>query len=448
VPRVHAGPNLGAITITKAFRITQMLRSTRWYIAILVLTAVGCAKPNVYQEPPPPKVKVASPLIQAVTNYIEETATTEAVAKVEVRARVQGFLDSVNFEPGTEVGRGELLYAIEPQMYQARVASAEADVLAQQARLKKAQLEKERQERIRAQDPGATSEATVVAAQAEFDGADAAVKQAQALAKQAQIDLQYTQIVAPIEGRVGKTLVREGNLVGSGGEATLLTTIIDYDPIWANFNISERLLLELRDAMADDESGAVDNNKKIPIFLRRENDKGFPFEGHFDYADLAVDQSTGTFMIRGIFPNSERRILPGLFVTVRIPVSIQEQAILIPERAVTADQAGRFVLVVNTENEVERRTVTTGIKVGELVVITEGLTAADTVITDGLQRARPGAKVTPERIELKSAKAAAEAVQTSGSNPPTPPDVAIDDFPEPSSAGEAASAEVAAPSEP
>ena len=313
--------------------------------------------------------------------------------------------------------------------------------------MKKAKLEKERQERIRAQDPGATSEATVVAAQAEFDGADAAVKQSQALLKQAQIDLQYTKIVAPIKGRVGKTLVREGNLVGSGGEATMLTTIVDYDQIWANFNISERLLLELRDAVADDESGRVDN-EKIPVFLSRENDKGFPFEGHFDYADLAVDQSTGTFMIRGIFPNSQRRILPGLFVRVRIPVGTQENAILIPERAVTADQAGRYALVVNLENEVERRTVTTGIKVGELVVITEGLTAEDTVITDGLQRARPGAKVTPERIELKSDEAVAEAVQASGSNPPTPPDVAIDDSEEPVSAVEAAPAEVAVPSEP
>jgi RND family efflux transporter MFP subunit len=425
-----------------------MLRSTRWYIAFLVLTAVGCAEPNVYQEPPPPKVKVASPLIQTVTNYIEETATTEAVAKVEVRARVQGFLDSVKFKPGTEVARGDLLYEIEPQLYQARVASAEADVLAQQARLKKAKLEKERQERIRAEDPGATSETTVIAAQAEFDGADAAVKQAQALLKQAQIDVQYTKIVAPIEGRVGKTLVREGNLVGNGGEATMLTTIIDYDPIWANFSISERLLLELREAVADDESGRVDD-QKIPVFLSRENDQGFPFEGHFDYADLAVDQSTGTFMIRGIFPNLQRRILPGLFVTVRIPISMRENAILIPERAVTADQAGRYALVVNSENEVERRTVTTGMKIGELVVVTEGLTAEDTVITDGLQRARPGAQVTPERIELKSDKAAAEAVQTSGSNPPTPPDVAIDDdSEEPVGDGEAASTEVAVPSEP
>ena len=424
-----------------------MLRTTRSYLAFLVLAAVGCAKSNVYQEPPPPKVKVASPLIQAVTNYIEETATTEAVGKVEVRARVQGFLDSVNFEPGTDVARGDLLYEIEPQLYQARVASAEADVLAQEARLKKARLEKDRQERIRAQDPGATSEATVVAAQAEFDAADAAVKQSQALLKQAQIDLEYTKIVAPIDGRVGKTLVREGNLVGSGGEATMLTTIIDYDPIWANFNISERLLLELRDAVAEDESGSVDN-KAIPIFLGRENDQGFPFEGHFDYADLAVDQSTGTFMIRGVFPNSQRRIVPGLFVRVRIPMSIQENAILVPERAVTADQAGRYVLVVNSENEVERRTVTTGVKIGEFVVVSEGLAAADTVITDGLQRARPGAKVTPERIELKSDHAAAKAVQTSGLNPPAPPGVGVDSSLEPSTPGVAGPAEGERPPEP
>jgi RND family efflux transporter MFP subunit len=372
---------------------------THWHLAFSLLLIAGCTQPNVYQEPPPPNVKVASPITQAVTNYIEETATTEAVAKVEIRARVQGVIDSVNFEPGSSVSEGDLLYEIEPELYEARVESAEADLLTQKARIKKAELDKDREEEL--QKKGATSTASVVTAQAEFETAKAAVLQSEAQLKQARIDQQYTKVLAPIDGRVGKTLVKQGNLVGGGIDATLLTTIIQYDPIYANFSISERRLLELTDSVRKDEKGELDR-KSIAVFLKRENDKGFPFQGHYDYADLAVDQSTGTFMIRGIFPNPDRKILPGLFVAVRLPIGVQENAVLVPERAIAEDQAGRFVYVVDSENEVERRKVSVGMRVGEMVVVQEGVTTEDTIIVDGLQRARPGAKVNPQRIELKS----------------------------------------------
>ena len=377
----------------------------------------GCNQPNVYQEPPPPDVKVASPIVQTVTNYLEETATTEAVAKVEIRARVEGVVDSVNFEPGTDVNQGDLLYEIEPELYQARVESAQAELLTQEARLKKAEVDKNREEELQARK--ATSAAAVVAAQAEFEGAKAAVLQSQAQLKQAKIDQQYTKVVAPISGRVGKTLVKQGNLVGGGMNADLLTTIIQYDPIYANFNISERRLLELMDGVDKEEDGTYDK-KSIAIFLSRENDEDFPFEGHFDYADLSVDQSTGTFLIRGIFPNPTRKMFPGLFVSVRMPVGEQKDAILIPIRALGEDQAGEYVLVVNSENKVERRAIQSGMKVGDMMVVEEGLSADDTIVIDGLQRARPGAKVSPERIELKADKQEVETVSSDNINPPEP----------------------------
>lgn len=401
-----------------------MHHRTHWHLAFSFLLIAGCAQPNVYQEPPPPTVKVASPVIQTVTNYIEETATTEAVAKVEIRARVQGVIDSVNFEPGGNVSEGDLLYEIEPELYDARVESAEADLLTQKARVKKAELDKNREEEL--QRKGATSTATVVTAQADFETAKAAVLQSEAQLKQALINQQYTKVVAPISGRVGKTLVLQGNLVGGDIDPTLLTTIIKYDPIYANFSISERRLLELTDSMRKNDEGELDK-ESVAVFLKRENDKGFPFEGHYDYADLAVDQSTGTFMIRGIFPNPEHKILPGLFVTIRLPISIQENAVLIPQRAIAEDQGGQFVYVVNSENEVERRIVTPGVDVGELVVIDAGLTAEDTIIIDGLQRARPGAKVNPERIELTADENNTETVSTSGRKPPAPPTESVDD---------------------
>ena len=210
-----------------------------------VVVVAGCSPPNTYDPPPPPSVKVARPVKKTVTNFLEETGTTEAVQKVEIRARVKGFLESVAFEPGAIVEEGDELFKIEPDLYEAREEAAQAEVGVQQARLRKAQIEKDRQEKMRKQDPGATSEVAVVAAQAEFEASQAAVKTAEADLKQAQIDVGYTIIKAPIPGRVGKTLVKQGNLVGDN-QATHLTTVIQYDPIYANFNISERALLEMR----------------------------------------------------------------------------------------------------------------------------------------------------------------------------------------------------------
>jgi RND family efflux transporter MFP subunit len=397
-------------------RINHMTRLLARTLSLSLLLTIGCREANVYQEPPPPTVRVASPVVQDVTNYVEETATTEAVAKVEVRARVEGFVDAVLFEPGSNVTEGDLLYQIEPELYEARVAAANADLEVEKVKLKEAEAEKIRYEELAATN--AVSESERLEAETAFGAAQAATLQAEALLKQAQIDLQYTKIVAPISGRVGKTLIKEGNLVG-GSEPTLLTTVISYDPIYANFNISERMLLKLVDGQRRTNGGEIDK-ESIAIFLRRETDDGFPFKGHFDYADLAVDQSTGTFLIRGIFPNPAQKIVPGLFVTVRLPIGTQENATLIPERAIAEDQAGEYVFVVNSENEVDRRAVTSGQRVGELIVVTSGLTASDTVVVDGLQRARPGAKVNPTRIQLSTGESESQTVQSSGLKPPQP----------------------------
>jgi RND family efflux transporter MFP subunit len=381
-----------------------------------LMVVVGCGQPNQYQPPPRPTVTVAQPVRKTVTTYLVETGTTEPVEEVEIRARVKGFIDEVKFEAGTVVEKDEMLYQIEPEQFQAQVDAAQAEVRAQEARRDKTKIERDRQVNLQEKDPGATSEVAVVAARAEYDGAEAGVKAAQAALDRANLDLQYTTVVAPIGGRVGKTWVKQGNLVGDS-EATLLTDIINYDPIYANFNISENSLLDIRERTKSDDQ-TQQRGEDLRLYLKRGNDEGFPFEGRFDYADLAVDQSMGTFLIRGIFANPNRDIVPGLFVSVRIPIGEEPDALLVPERATGSDQAGDYVLVVNRDEEIERRDVTLGTKVGDLVVVSNGLQADQWVVIDGLQRARPGVKVEQNKTELTPPGGELESVKQGSGVPP------------------------------
>ena len=258
-------------------------------------------------------------------------------------------------------------------------------------------IELDRQEKLFREN--ATAETRVVQARSEYNAALAAVDASRAALDRAELNLQYTDVTTPIAGRVERTLIKLGNLVGDNG-ATHLTTVVSYDPIHAYFNISERNLLR---AMVKSEDKPRERREihEVPAFLQRAVDEGFPFEGNLDYADLGVQQSTGTFTLRAIFPNPDLTIVPGLFVRIRIPIGTIENAVLIPERSVGADQAGRFVMIVVEENLAERRNVELGTKFEEMVVITDGLSGAETVVIDGIQRARPGTRVTPQETELR-----------------------------------------------
>ncbi len=385
---------------------------------LLVVLLVGCAEPNQYQPPPPPTVTIAKPVRQTVTNFLEETGSTEAVEMVAIRARVAGFLTEVNFEPGTDVEAGDTLYVIQPREYQANVDLAKAEVKSREVALNLAEIEYTRQTNLVADN--ATAQAKVDQAEAARDGAVAALDAAKAALDQAELDLEYTEVKTPISGRVGKTLVKLGNLVGEG-EATHLTTVISYDPIYANFNISERALLQASQRTGGSaERGDI---TQVKAYLRRAVDTGFPFEGHLEYADLAVDQSTGTFMIRAVFPNPEMQIFPGLFVRVRVPLDVTEDSILVPERAIGADQAGRYVMIVSDGNVVERRNIERGAKYDELVVVTDGLNGDERVVIDGIQRSRPGSEVAPQEIALSPVGDALESVEEG--NQPPPADVPV-----------------------
>jgi RND family efflux transporter MFP subunit len=368
----------------------------------------GCTKQQDFIAPPPPEVQVARPLRQSVTYYVEETGTTEAVQQVDVRARVRGFIDQVKFEPFTDVAAGDVLFVIEPRQYEAAVDGSKANVDASQVAVDRAKIEYERQQQLFQQN--ATPERNLVAAKAEYDGALAALEAAKAELNRAELDLEYTQVRTPIAGRVGRALVKQGNLV-DGAEATQLTTVVNYDQIYANFFISERQLLLLgqdpkREGLR--RSPTLEDKQAIKMELARETDEGFPYEGHFDSAELAVDQSTGTYRIRGVFANPNKDILPGLFVRVRVPMGVLEDALLVPEYAFSSDQSGQFLLVVNSQDVVERRSVSTGapqtIGTTPFLVVDSGLRDDDRVVVNGLQRARPGAPVAPQLVNLQPAE--------------------------------------------
>ncbi len=306
-------------------------------LGIGALVALGCKEPAELPKREPPTVRVSQPLAQTVTTYLEETGTTEAVQRADVRARVTGFLEQVKFEAGAEVAAGDELYVIEPAPFVAARMAAEADLEAMKVALTQAQIEYDRQ--LKLQQRNATSDTEIVAAEAKRDGAEAAVKVSEAALDQAKIEEDYTSVKAPISGRIGKTLVKQGNLVEKAG-ATLLTTIVNYDNIYANFNISERDLLTLMNRPRED--GQKRDLKSVQVLLSRATDSGFPFQGHLDYADLAVDESTGTYAVRAVFPNPNEQILPGLFVRIRV-VGRQKDVLMVPETAIRADQAGRHL---------------------------------------------------------------------------------------------------------
>lgn len=352
----------------------------------------GCKqKPQKAAAPPPPEVTVMRPVVRDVIEYAHYTGTTVAHAQVDIRARVAGRLEKVLFQPSAIVKKGELLFVIEPAPYQAKLDMALAELATSQAALELARATRIRKERAWRQR--AVSEVEVMQARAQEAQAKAQVQAAKARGEAARIDLGYTHIHAPIAGRLSRSLVDVGNLVGVDGP-TLLTTIVDDDPIYAYFRISEADLLRF---LALERKKDPDRPKgRHPVFMALANEEGWPHRGRVDYASNRVDPATGTFEVRGVFPNPDGRILPGLFVRIRVPVEEVKGALLVPDRAVQADQGGRFVLVVDDKGVVHYRRVKVGPRQPDgLRLIRSGLKAEDRVVVKGLLRARPGAKVRP-----------------------------------------------------
>jgi RND family efflux transporter MFP subunit len=390
-------------------------------IAVSIGLLGGCGEENAYVEPPPPPVTVAKPLQQTVIDYLEFTGTTAAVEQVEVRARVKGFLQSMHFESGTQVEKGDLLFVIDPKPFQAKLDAAKAELASAEARLTKAESDFLRLSE--AGSRGAVTERDVVAAEADRDAAKAAVSAAEAAVTDAELEFGYTRVTAPISGRISRNQVDVGNLVGDG-DATLLTIVTKYDPIYAYFNINERDLLRVMQLYRENvKAKGIDPDTQpdtdIPLYLELANEEGFPHEGELNFAESDVNPDTGTLQLRGVFPNPADPpvILPGLFTRIRLPLEQQQDALLVSERALGFDQGGPYLLAINDQNIVEKKPIVLDQLMDGLRVVKAGLEPGDWVVINGVQRARPGAKVDPQRTEMPTM--AASAVSQSESSAAT-----------------------------
>jgi membrane fusion protein, multidrug efflux system len=363
----------------------------------------GCTPVAAKSEPPPPRVTVQHPQLREITDYSEYNGWTDASKTVEVRSRVRGYIHEVPFTDGQVVEQGQLLFKLDPRPFETEIESATQQIEVDQANLEFAQAEEERF--VELFEKKITTKAEMqqkVAMRKSWEAKLAAAKEG---LKRTKLDLEYSQITAPIKGKIGRAQMDVGNLVNAGGSDPLLTTIVALDPMYVYFFVDERALLEYRERNG---VTAKRNHEKplkeseVPFDFALETDKGFPNHGMLDFADNRIDSKTGTIEVRGTVSNPNGQFLPGSRVRVRIPVSEKYSALVVPDTAILSDQALRYLLVLNKENVVIRRNVELGrlLEDGQRVIrpVSEGaefVTADDWVIVQGLQRARLNYAVEP-----------------------------------------------------
>ena len=365
----------------------------------LTATSVGCKDKAAPAATPPADVTVSRPLQRQITDAVEYTGTTTAPESVDVRARVTGFLDKVLFEPRARVNAGDAIFDIDARPFKAALDRAEADVKTKEAQLAKAEFDAERI--IDLSKKGVAAPDELSNATSNRDAFRAALAAAKAIAQQAALEFSWCKVTAPISGRISRNYIDTGNIVMA--DQTVLARITNDDSLYAYFNCSERDLLTIRErarqeATADGGSPTSMpevRQAKWPMYLGMMTEEGFPHVGVMDYVSPEVDASTGTLQVRGVFPNLDSVLFPGLFVRLRVPIGKPYTATVVSERALGSDQGQRYLLVVNSKNVVEYRPVSVGTLQGGLRVITQGIGEGDWIIVSGMQRVRPGATVKP-----------------------------------------------------
>ena len=352
--------------------------------SLLLLLLAACSdKKQAQAPPPPPAVGVQPVATREVSRSAEFVGRIKALDTVQLRARVEGFLDKVAFTEGDDVTPGQLLYQIETVQYQAQLEQAKANRAAAAAQQLNAQLQYNRvAELVKRQN---ISQATVDQDKANLDAASAGAMQAAAAVTLAEVNLGYTAVTAPIDGRIGRTAFTQGNLVGPS--TGVLATIVSQDPIYVLFPVSVRRLEEAR-ATARQEGNEL--TKQIEILVRLPDGREYAHPGVWNYTDPQVDQQTDTVTVRGTLPNPERQLIDGQFVTVKVRERAQQPRLVIPQAALQVDQAGSYVLVVGDDHKVELRRVRTGAEQQADIVVESGLREGEAVIVDGVQKVRPG----------------------------------------------------------
>jgi RND family efflux transporter MFP subunit len=353
-------------------------------------------------------VTVSYPVERDVTDYADFTARIAAVDSVEVRAHVWGYLKKVNFKEGALVKKGDVLFKIDPRPYQAVYDSALAQIKLNEAQLKQAIADNARGREI-AKTPGAISQQDLDKYAAAEATAEAAVAFAKATAESARLNLEFTDVVAPVDGRVSRYVVTVGNLVQAGdqGGGTLLTTIMSVDPMYANLDMDERTVQRVAQLIRGN-STEVALDTGWPVALGLATEEGFPHQGKINFMDNQVNPKTGTLRVRGVFPNKDEALSPGFFARVRVPIGSPHKALLVSDRAIDNDQGQKILYVANAKNEVVSRPIRMGALHHGLRVITEGLQPDDRVIVNGLQQVRPGITVEPKLVEMPGQNPKAE----------------------------------------
>ena len=368
---------------------------TRWLavpgVVWLTVFVIGCGgKPPA--TPPPPGVTVAAVPERDITEWDEFTGRLDAVDAVEIRPRVSGYIQRVAFDEGNGVRKGQILFEIDPRPYQAELARAEAEL--ERARTGAALAAREVERAQRLVDVQAISREEFDSRTSAKAQGDAAVRAAEAAVATARLNLEWTRIRSPIAGRVSRAEVTAGNLVHAGPpDATLLTTVVSLDPIYAYFESDEQTYLKYA-ALARNGSRPSSRDTRSPIYLGLANEDGFPHRGYVDFVDNQLNPEAGTIRLRAVFPNKDHRFTPGLFARIRLVGSGTYPATLVLDRAIGTDQDKKFVLVLKPDSTVEYRSVQLGRLVDGLRVVSSGLKPGEQIVINGLQRVRPGIKVT------------------------------------------------------
>jgi RND family efflux transporter MFP subunit len=381
---------------------------SRYALSGLLLLMTACAQQQpTAAPPPPPKVTVSQPISREVVEWEEYTGRLEAVESVEVRARVNGYLQSIHFKNGATVKQGDLLFVIDPRPYQAELERAKAEFALANARLERTSKDLARaQMLVRSR---AVSEEEVDTRVSDQRQAQESVQAARAMVNAAQLNVEFTQIRAPISGRISRNLVSVGNLINGGTtQSTLLTTIVSLDPIYCYFEADERSYLRgIRQSRNGDRANG--RGSKQPVYAALADEEGFPHQGSIDFVDNRLDQNTGTITVRAVLPNSDLLLAPGLFARVRLPAGDKYKALMLPPEALGSDLSQQFVFVVDDQNLAQYRRVTPGPIIDGWRVIRDGLRPDDWVIVKGVQRAKTGAKVDPIKQDSAGSQPSAPA---------------------------------------
>ncbi len=402
-------------TSTQTIRVALVLA-----LATLVVSC-GDQKKKQSGAPPPPKVTVATPVKRTLTDFDEYVGRFAAVDSVEVRARVSGYLDSVDFKDGQMVKTGDLLFTIDKRSFQNAVDQARAVLVQAKSNLAYTKSDLERGQSLVRQKT--ITEQTFEQRSQAFRNAQASVSGAEAALRQAELDLAFTELRAPINGRIGDRRVSPGNLVtgGTSGNTTLLAMIVSTDPIHFEFTFDEASYLRY-ERLAKDGRDVASRGTDVPVALELIDEPGFTHKGHMDFVNNVIDSGTGTIRARALFDNPNGVFTPGMFARVRVPASPPYEALLVPDSAIGTEQTRKYVFVVDADGKVSERYVTLGQTTPDnLRVIKTGLKPDDRIIVNGLMRARAGQKVTPEEKGVKPAAPAKGAPAKGAAGKPGTP---------------------------